>query len=179
MTDVHAPALVRVPRTDERYAACADFLDDEAAALDENRLDDWLAMLHPDIDYRVPIRLSRERAAGLALSEGGYHLFEDHASLRTRVERLATDYAWAEDPPSRTRRFVSNVRVFAVEGEDDLVVRSALMLYRECLDHSRPEMLCGARDDRLRPAEDGLRLVRRVVVLDHTVLGTHNLSVLL
>ena len=42
------------------YARCVDFLLDEVAALDENRLDDWLAMMHPEIDYRAPIRVTRE-----------------------------------------------------------------------------------------------------------------------
>lgn len=172
-------ALTRLGRADERYARCADFLDDEAAALDENRLDDWLGMLHPEIDYRVPIRISRERAAGLTLSDGGYHFYEDLASLKTRVERLATDYAWAEDPPSRMRRFVSNVRVFAVEGSEDMVVRSALLLYRERLDNPRPEIMCGAREDVLRAVGDVLLLAERQVLLDHTVIGTHNLSMLL
>ena len=166
----------RLDRRDERYARAADFLDDEALALDEHRMADWLAMLHPELDYRVPIRLTRERAAGLALSDGGYHFLEDYDSLENRVRRLDTDYAWAEDPPARYRRFVTNVRVSAVDGADDLQVASNLLLYRERMDDAHPDLFSGRREDILRPAGDALLLVRRVVVLDHTVIGAPNLS---
>jgi phthalate 3,4-dioxygenase beta subunit len=46
-----------------------------------------------------------------------------------RVKRLATDHAWAEDPPSRTRHFVTNVRTFRPRA-DELYVESALLLFR-------------------------------------------------
>ena len=122
-TDEERP-LTRLPFGSPEYARCVDFLLDEVAALDENRLEDWLAMMHPEIDYRAPMRVTRERSKGDGFSNEGYHFFENHESLTTRVERLATDYAWAEDPPSRTRRFLSNFRVFAIDGSDDLRAES-------------------------------------------------------
>ena len=169
----------RIPSGSPEYWRCVDFLVNEAAALDENRLDDWLAMLHPEIDYRAPIRVTRERTRGPGFSEQGFHFFENHESLITRIDRLSTDYAWAEDPPSRTKRFVSNFRVFSLEGADDLRVRSNLLLYRERLDETHPQFLVGERDDDLREADGGLRLVRRLVLLDHTILMTPNLGIFL
>jgi N-methylhydantoinase B len=161
------------------HRRCVDFLLDEAAALDENRLEDWLDLLHPEIDYRVPIRITRERAMGPGFSSESYHLFENHDSLTTRVERLATDYAWAEDPPSRTRRFLSNFRVYALDGSGDLRVRSNLLLYRERLVDAEPQLLSGAREDDLRELDGELRLVRRLVLLDHGLLATPNLGIFL
>ena len=38
------------------------------------------------------------------------HFDEDRYSLEKRVERLDGDHAWTEDPPSRTRHFVTNVQ---------------------------------------------------------------------
>jgi 3-phenylpropionate/cinnamic acid dioxygenase small subunit len=173
------PPLTRLERLDPRYAQCADFLDDEALALDENRLADWLGMLHRDLDYRVPMRLARERAAGVALSDGGFHFYEDYDSIENRVNRLDTEYAWAEDPPARYRRFVTNVRVSSVEGSEDLRVSSNLLLYRERLEYAHPDLLTGRRDDVLRPNGDRLLLVRRRVLLDHTVIAAPNLSMFL
>jgi ethylbenzene dioxygenase subunit beta len=171
--------LTRVSFGSPEYARCVDFLLDEATALDENRLDDWLTMLHPDIDYRAPIRVTRERTKGLGFSEEGFHFFENHESLTTRIDRLRTDYAWAEDPPSRTRRFVSNFRVSAPEGDGDLRVRSNLLLYRERLDETHQQFLVGERQDDLREADGELRLVRRLVLLDHSILMTPNLGIFL
>jgi len=44
------------------------------------------------------------------------HFDEDGYALRRRVQRLATDHAWTEDPPWRTRHLVGNVRTFAAGG---------------------------------------------------------------
>jgi ethylbenzene dioxygenase subunit beta len=174
-----APALTRVQSGSAVYWSCVDFLADEAEALDQNRVADWLEMLHPEIDYRVPMRASRERSKGLGFSEEGYHLCENHGSLALRVERLSGDYAWAEDPPSRTRRLVTNHRVFRMEGSSDLRVRSNLLLYRERLDEPEPQLLSGEHEDDLREHEGTLRLVRRVVLLDHATLLTPNLGIFL
>jgi len=176
---VAEPSVTRLPSGSPEYWRCVDFLVDEAAALDDNRVDDWLAMLDPEIEYRVPIRTTRERAAGPGFSVEGYHLYENHGSLSLRVERLSGDYAWAEDPPSRTRRLVTNFRVFEIEGSNDLRIRSNLLLYRERLDEPRPQLVSAAREDDLRESQDGLRLVRRLVLLDHAMLTTPNLGIFL
>jgi 3-phenylpropionate/cinnamic acid dioxygenase small subunit len=169
----------RVSSGSEAYWRCVDFLIDEAAALDGNRLDEWLSMMHPEIDYRVPIRITRERTAGLGFSDEGMHLFENHESLSLRVERFATDYAWSEDPPSRTRRFLSNFRVFAVQGSDDLRVHANLLLYRERLAEPGSQLMSAEREDDLRELDGAPKLVRRTVLLDHAVLPTPNLGIFL
>ena len=171
--------LTRLPFGSPEYARCVDFLLEEVAALDDNRLDDWLAMMHPEVDYRAPIRVTRERTKGAGFSREGYHLFENHDSLTLRVERLATDYAWAEDPPSRTRRFLSNFRVFAIEGGEDLRVQANLLVYRERLDETSQQWLVGQRLDDLRPVDGELTIVRRLVLLDHSILMTPNLGIFL
>ena len=177
-TDEERP-LTRLPFGSPEYARCVDFLLDEVAALDENRLEDWLAMIHPEIDYRAPMRVTRERTKGDGFSNEGYHFFENHESLTTRVDRLATDYAWAEDPPSRTRRFLSNFRVFAIDGSNDLRTESNLLLYRERLDETSQQWLVGRREDDLRPEDGELKIVRRLVLLEHSILMTPNLGIFL
>ena len=49
-------------------------------------------------------------------------------SLGLRVKRLYTDAAWAEDPPSLTRRMVSNIRVGPGRGDGELPAKSGLLL---------------------------------------------------
>jgi 3-phenylpropionate/cinnamic acid dioxygenase small subunit len=172
-------ALTRIPSGAPDYWRCVDFLTDEAEALDQNRFEDWLEILHQEIDYRVPIRLSRERAAGPGFSKEGLHLFENYESLTTRVERFATDYAWAEDPPPRTRRFLSNFRIFVLDGTDDLRVRSNLLVYRERFAEPESQLVSAEREDDLRDHDGELKLLRRTVLLDHAVLTTPNLGIFL
>ena len=60
----------------------------------------------------MPVRVTTPRGAGSSAQPGMGHFDEDMYALRKRVQRLATDHAWTEDPPSRTRHFVTNVRTF-------------------------------------------------------------------
>jgi len=120
------------------------------------------------------------RGAGFdSLADMG-HFDEDMYALRKRVQRLATDHAWTEDPPSRTRHFVANVRTFSGEGEgEDLRVESALLLFRSRGDTREPSLISAGRTDRLRATADGLRLARREITVDESVLRTQNLAVFL
>jgi 3-phenylpropionate/cinnamic acid dioxygenase small subunit len=94
------------------------------------------------------------------------------------VNRLLTEHAWAEDPPSRTRRVVTNVRVREL-GDGEAAVRSYLTLYRSQWDTTDYDLLVGERQDVLHLHDDGWRLRRRVVLLAHTILDTPNLGVFL
>ncbi len=163
----------------ELARACEQFLYHEAELLDDNGLHEWLALLCTDIVYEVPIRVTRERAAGPGFSEAGFHMWETFTSLQTRVERLDGEYAWAEDPPSRTRRLVGNVRVERGETDHELAVKSNFLLYRGRLDTPDHQLLAGERRDVLRQTGDGLRLARRRVLLDQTTLSMANLAIFL
>src|SRR5262249_49840172 len=81
--------------------AVAQFLYDEAALLDEWRLDDWLALFHPEkARYLIPSPedLSDDPATTL-------HLVNDSmTTLAGRVGRLKSKHAHAQSPRSRTRR---------------------------------------------------------------------------
>lgn len=103
---------------------------------------------------------------------------EDWYSLRKRVQRFQTDYAWTEDPQSRIRHHVSNVRTFEGPG-DELIVESAVLLYRSRGDRTAPSLLSAGRTDVLIPTEEGLRLRQRDIEIDESVLRTQNLAIFL
>ncbi|WP_338727450.1 aromatic-ring-hydroxylating dioxygenase subunit beta [Haladaptatus sp. DJG-WS-42] len=159
-----------------RYHQCRRFLYDEAALLDQFELEAWLDCLTEDIDYRVPIRLTRERTAA-PFSTDSYHFKDDFSSLQTRVNRVLTEYDWSESPPSRTRRFVTNLRILE-HREDEVDVASNLLLFRTREERRHPELISGKRHDTIRFTAEP-RLARRTVYLDHTVLGSDRLSILL
>jgi len=165
--------------TDTNYelrAECERFLYREAELLDDGRLHEWHDRLTDDIDYRVPRRVTRERGAEVAeFSQEGFLYREDIGTLETRVNRYDREYAWAENPPTRTRRIVGNVRVTAVD-DDEVSVKSNLLLYRSEKDETEHDLLACEREDVLRRTDDGLKLAERVVDLDHAVLPTKNLS---
>jgi 3-phenylpropionate/cinnamic acid dioxygenase small subunit len=162
-----------LPHT-ELHGRVTGFLYREAELLDTYRFADWLALLTPDIEYRMPVRTTQFLTDGEGFQE--FEFFSENlASLTTRVRRLETEFAWAEVPPSRTRHFVSNVIV--EEGDDGLAVRSSFLVTRtrQDLDY---QMFTGVRHDRLLPGGEGFLLDKRTILVDQTVITATNLSVL-
>lgn len=158
------------------YNEVVEWMDTEAELLDAYQEREWLeAMVSRDVVYQVPIRQTVERARGNGFIGGAFHLDETYGSLESRVARNETAYAWAEDPPSRIRHFVTGIRV--AEDADRVMVRSNLMIYRTRQEQTQPQLLSGERQDQLRREDGVLRLLRREVLLDLTVIGTHNLSI--
>ena len=167
-----------LPYGDPAHLAAHQFLVEEAALLDAADYAGWLELLCEDIRYLMPVRVTTARGAGFDTLAGMGHFDEDMYALRKRVQRLATDHAWTEDPPSRTRHFVTNVRTFrAAAGE--LRVQSALLLFRSRGDTREADLLSAGRTDLLRETADGLRLARREITVDESVLRTQNLAVFL
>ena len=156
-----------------------DWLYAEAELLDNHEYDAWLELLSEDVVYRAPMRLTARRKH--AQIDDSLCLFDENIhSLRLRVRRLGTDVAWAEDPPSRTRRVIGNVRLVAPpEAGQDLTVRSNLLLFRNRGDEPHHDLLAAERTDSLRQTDAGLRLASRSVVLDQVVVGTKNLGIFL
>jgi len=167
-----------LPYGDPAHLAAHQFLVEEAALLDAADFAGWLDLLCEDIRYVMPVRVTAARGAGPAPQPGMAHFDEDLYALRKRVQRLATDHAWTEDPPSRTRHFVTNVRTFRRDA-DSLRVESALLMFRSRGDTREADLLSAGRADLLRETGGGLKLSRREITVDEAVLRTQNLAVFL
>jgi 3-phenylpropionate/cinnamic acid dioxygenase small subunit len=124
------------------------------------------------------VRQTRTAGTLSEFSATTFHMDEDRYSLEMRVARLATDYAWAENPRSRCRRFVSNVDARTIDAEH-FAVDSYVMLYRTRGDTGVHEILTGRREDVLARSAGAPRLRTRIVYLDQTTLPFTSLSVFL
>jgi 3-phenylpropionate/cinnamic acid dioxygenase small subunit len=170
-----------LPYADPAHQAAHQFLVEEAVLLDAADYAGWLDLLCADIRYLMPVRVTTARGAGFdSLADMG-HFDEDLYALRKRVQRLATDHAWTEDPPSRTRHFVTNVRTFRNEAgaPAELTAESAVLLFRSRGDTREADLVSAGRTDLLRETPAGLRLARREIMVDEAVLRTQNLAVFL
>lgn len=182
--DIDLQAIVNegrpLPYSDPAHLAAAEFLTTEAHLLDRRAFTTWLELLAPDIRYRAPVRVTAVGSTNAKELLEMEHFDENYFSLAKRVQRLGTEHAWAEDPPSRTRRFVTNVRTFATETAGEVVVESYLLLYRSRGDLLSSGVLSGARMDLLRGVgTDDCRIARRLVILDDSVLNMQNLAIFL
>jgi 3-phenylpropionate/cinnamic acid dioxygenase small subunit len=167
----------RVPLGSPVYNALLETLYDEAAALDERRFDDWLAMLATDIVYQAPIRLTRTGPnRDRDVMRTMFHFDDDYGSLLMRLGRLQKS-AWAEDPPSRCRRFVTNVRIAECETANEYEVVSYLFMERSRGDNPDNERMTAERRDVWREVDGAYKLTRRELIVDQSVLGMSNFAV--
>lgn len=170
----------RLRATEPRYLELLEFLWDEAAVLDRDDLSGWKAMLDEAIVYRMPVCVTRKRRSGESYETATMHFDEDYLSIAFRIRRFEETQAWAADPPTRTRRFVTGIRAWESSGPRVFDVTSSLLLIRSTDDDYRTDLVTAERFDRIRFTPEGAPLLlERRIVADQSTIGTHNLAVFL
>jgi p-cumate 2,3-dioxygenase beta subunit len=129
------------------------FLYEEAALLDEWRLEEWLALFTEDAHYSVPATDCPEGEPEDTL----FLIADDAARLRSRVEQLVGKTTWSENPHARTRRLLTNVRIRRTEGARAWVTAN-FVVYRMRTNQvgtyvGRYEYVLERRDEKLRIAQ--------------------------
>lgn len=168
-----------IPYTNDTHQQVHQFLVWEAELLDSRRYEDWLNLFTEDVVYKMPVRVTRAHTLESSVLDGMDHFNEDMYSLKKRVQRFETEHAWTEDPPSRTRHFVTNVRVYPGEGDGEYTVKSYVLLFRSRGDTRDPEFLSAERTDILRSTDGEFKIAKREILVDESVLNTQNLAVFL
>src|SRR5437764_14340749 len=90
-----------------------DFLYLESELLDDRRLDEWLELWTDDCHYWMPIRSTRVRGDEeheLTNESENSYFDDDKQVMRQRVAKVETRFSWSEEPPSRPRHLLSNIR---------------------------------------------------------------------
>jgi p-cumate 2,3-dioxygenase beta subunit len=148
-------------------AQVEDFLYAEADLLDNWRLHEWLALFDPEASgYYMPTTDLPDGDPRQDL----YLISDDMPKLRSRVEQLMGGLTWAENPRSRTRHMISNVKIDGVV-EGALSVRANFVAYRMRFQNIDPYI--GEYRHRLRPSGGSFTILERRVVLDLEALRPH------
>ena len=158
------------------------FLYAEAQLLDDHEFNDWIRLFTDGAHYWVPTRntrTNRERGKEIAARGEGAHVDDDMVRLRGRVRRSTSGLAWSEEPPSRTRRLLTNVRIRQRDA-GVLVVRLNFWVYRGRLERHQ-DWFVGERFDVLVPdgGPYGYLIADRKIVLDQSTVLAPNMSVFL
>ena len=142
-----------------------DFLYREAELLDAWDLDSWQMLLDENASYYVPPTDKPNASADDTL----FIIADDAVRLRERIIRLKDPSCHAEYPPSRTRRFITNVRVG--ETRDGLFSARANFIVTRHRRNGDTRTFSGEYQYRLRIVSPGLKIVERRAVLDAEELG--------
>jgi p-cumate 2,3-dioxygenase beta subunit len=161
MAAIAVPQLQNVTR-----AMIEDFLYEEAALLDEWRLREWLELFTEDATYEVPATDTPDGDPRTTLAL----IADDMTRLRSRVEQLLGKSAWAENPRSRTRRLVSNVRLRQVEG-DSIRATANFAVYR--MRYEQMDTYVGRYEYVLVQRDGTLKIRARKAILDLEALRPH------
>jgi 3-phenylpropionate/trans-cinnamate dioxygenase subunit beta len=159
------------------YVEIQRFLYREAALLDRREYNAWLSLVTEDIHYRVTASVARD--AGAAAVE--YAIVDEKMiGLKSRIDQISNPrLTRAENPPSLTRRVVSNIEANHSEKEGEFSVVSYLLAYRSRPSAPEGGFYVAVRHDTLRRNDTDWRLARRNVQLDHTMIFNGSLSTLL
>jgi 3-phenylpropionate/cinnamic acid dioxygenase small subunit len=154
------------------------FFSAEAELLDERRFDQWLDLLHEDIRYWMPIarNASRDRPDLEYTREKSEASWFDEGkdTLRKRVAQLQGGDHWAEEPRSRTTHLVANIRIDSMVN-DDITAKCRFVVCAYRLEHDL-DLFIGKRVDVLRREQNALKILRRTIYLDQSVLLSRNLT---
>jgi 3-phenylpropionate/cinnamic acid dioxygenase small subunit len=154
--------------SDETYVQVQRFMFHEAALLDRRQYQTWLSLLSDDMHYVVTAQLVRDGAA----EPVEYAIIdENRVSLSARVEQIASPrLTHAENPPTFVRRFVSNIEVSSTEKNDELIVDTNLLVYRNRETVPNGGLYVGQRRDLIRRSDGTMQLARRHFRLDQFMI---------
>ena len=97
---------------------------------------------------------------------------DDKPFLRRRVTRLDSELAHSEQPRSRTRHMISNVRIKDIQRDGNGVSLTALsnFVVFQSRFESSDHFFVGRREDRLQKTGDQWKIARRHIWLDQELL---------
>jgi p-cumate 2,3-dioxygenase subunit beta len=143
-----------------------DLLYMEAALLDEWRLEEWQGLLTDDAVYEIPPTDVPEGDSRNTL----FIIADDAVRIKSRVKQLLGKSAWSENPHSRTRRMISNVRVLGLDG-DSILVTANFAVYR--MRYESVDTYVGHYNYKLVRSGNDLRIRERRAILDNEALRPH------
>ena len=154
-----------------------DLLYYEAWLLDTDRLEEWLALFADTVRYWAPVRRNLETGTeDVSQQHLLAHFDDDKAGLTLRVRRLRTGSAHAEEPRSRIRHCISNVRILDTDGPQRVKVASNFQVHRSRWQGAE-HVFVGCREDWWRRGDEAgedrgsaWRNEERFILLDHNVL---------
>jgi len=174
-------AGIPVSSADGLYARVTDFHNYESGLLDNGRYDEWLNCLADNAIYTMPVRMTvgkdvgNERIRSMGDERSGYY-DDTKLTLSRRIFYLSQDTAWGEIPASRTRRFVTNLRLFRV---DDSIIRAVTNVLFTSMREAEliPEIIVCERHDKISYDDQSMLLVERRIYSDNGAIPARALAI--
>ena len=135
------------------------FLLEEARLLDAGQFEDWLKLYEPQGIYWMPSQPGQTDPLNVASI-----IYEDHAILSIRVQRLLEARALVLTPMPKTTHVLGNIE--ATDSETDGITVEAAFI---CVEHQadRQRIYSGRHAYQLTPHDDSFRIkLKRVALMN-------------
>lgn len=150
-----------------------EVLFDESGLLDDGRLDDWLAMYTEEALYWIP---SNRDDINPMLHVSLIH--DDREGMQERVWSIQSGVHWSQDPRSRTRHVIGNVRILEDRG-DEVVVTSNFALFEIRRAIYGDRHFAGRQEHHLRRVDGSWKIAFRKIELLNNDAPIENLTFIL
>ena len=138
-----------------------DFVYREAELIDERRFEAWLALFADDGRYWIPASPGQSDAR-LQVSL----MLEDKLLLKARIERLAGDRTFSQQPASRCQHVLQRPSVTAIDHERSQYRLRTRYVYIETRGADQQVFACTASHTLIR-VDEGLRILeKRIDILN-------------
>ncbi|MGE0809840.1 MAG: aromatic-ring-hydroxylating dioxygenase subunit beta [Immundisolibacter sp.] len=151
----------------DQFSRVSALLFEEAAALDEQRWDDWLTLFTPDIEYWMPAWDSEHEMTQDPTSEISLMYYSDRSGLEDRIWRIKSGMSSASTPLPRTCHLVTNIRVGAVT---DGLLQVKANWQGNAYRHEKTDSFYGRYEYGLREEQGNLLIARKKIVLMNDVI---------
>ena len=154
----------------EQFLQLQQFLFHEARLLDEQRLEEWLALFTDDATYWVPLEQGQKDPLGTSSI-----IYDDRTLLELRVKQARHPRAHARLPLARTVHQIGTIAVVS-DSSSEISVSSNLVLVEF---RSEKQRVWGALvEHRLRHAGDSYRIAHKRVDLANSEAELDGIAIL-
>ena len=153
-------------------AQATRLLVEEAAAIDERRWQDWLALYLEDCEYWAPCWKDDDTLCADPRSELSHVFYRSRGGLEDRVWRIGSGKSPASRPMPRTLHSIAGVRSWS-SGDARLEVRSNWTNHVFSLRDRAAEVFFGRYEHSLARSGGAWRIARKKIVLLNDQIPTY------
>lgn len=165
------------PVSPEQHYRIEQFLFEEAAMLDAEKVGEWLnTMVDPEIQYQMVVQEERHARDKVPQHLRELMIYNDNlAALKLRVKQFDTGLQRMMDPRQHIRRFISNVRATETGTTGRFQVISYGKAYRFRREYDKDEVVYQRTDTIKEGGDAGFLLLNRRIDLFERVIRSKNL----
>lgn len=151
-------------------AIAQDVLSREAAALDDQRFDDWIALFFEDCEYWAPAWVDEETLTDDPRSQISHIYYGNRAGLEDRITRIRSGRSPASSPIHRTSHLFGALALVAQPQPDEFTVRSSWTNHIYNPRHKTVTVLFGSSQHTLQRQGGEWKIRKKKIVIKNDYL---------